>query len=76
MAKGDRFWRLLERRAALKEAEARGEVADSLEVRMAIMQRVHAGEITLKQGQDELLAIKRGARKRGKMTRAQAFTGR
>mgnify|MGYP001597783849 CR=1 FL=1 len=52
MAKGDRFWRAHDRRAAIKEAEARGEVADSWEVRKAIMSRVDAGEITLQQAQD------------------------
>ena len=47
---------------------------DSKEVRMALMQRVHGGEITLQQAQDELARIKRGAKKAGKMTRAQTFS--
>ena len=76
MAKGDRFWRILERKEALKKAEARGEVADSKEVRMAIMRRVHAGEITLQQAQDEILSIKRKARSQGLMTRSRAYSGR
>jgi hypothetical protein len=42
-------WRL--RREALKQAEARGAVADSMEVRKALMARVHSGEITLEQAQ-------------------------
>lgn len=75
MAKGDAFWRNWERRMAMKAAESNGEVADSLDVRKALMQRVHSGEITLAQAQDELKRIKRGAKSAGKVTRAQAFRG-
>jgi hypothetical protein len=63
-------WR--HRREAMRQAEARGEVADSMEVRMALMARVHAGEITLEAAQAELTRIKRDAKKNGKMTRDQA----
>ena len=73
MAKGNRFWRNLERRDALKKAEAAGQVADSMEVRMAIMKRVETGEITLEQAQAEIASIKRQANAAGKMTRNQAF---
>lgn len=61
--------------ADVKSAEASGRVADSMEVRMAIMARVHAGEITLQEGQAELQRIKRGAKAAGKVTRNQAFRG-
>ena len=71
----DAFTRNLERRRAMKNAEASGQVADSLEVRMAIMKRVEAGEITLPEAQAELARIKRGAKAAGKITRNQAFNG-
>ncbi len=73
MAKGDRFFNNLKRRRNQKAAEADGLVADSMEVRLAIMKRVHDGEITLEAAQAELAAIKRGAKKRGLVTRSQAF---
>ncbi len=76
MAKGDRFSRMMEKRRLLKEAEESGQVADSLEVRMALMARVKSGEITLAEAQVELRRIKRGAGQRGLITRAQAYTGR
>lgn len=73
MAKGDAFWRNQERKSALKEAETNGQVADSMEVRKALMDRVNSGEITLEEAQSELAKIKRGAKKAGKLTRSQAF---
>lgn len=63
------------RMEAQREAEAAGQVADSLEVRMKLMKRVHAGEITLEEAQAELKEIKSGARKAGQVTRAQAYRG-
>jgi hypothetical protein len=65
-----------EKHRAMVAAEDAGQVADSLQVRMAILARVKAGEITLEQAQDELKRIKRGAKKAGKVTRAQAYQGR
>lgn len=58
---------------AQRAAEASGQVADSMEVRKAIMARFDAGEITLQQAQVEISRIKRGAKKAGKITRAQAY---
>lgn len=75
MAKGDRFWRVESQKAALKQAEADGRVADSMEVRTKLMERVRAGEITLEQAQAELKRIKAGAKAAGKVTRAGAFRG-
>lgn len=75
MAKGDRFWRMEAKRAALKAADASGQVADSKEVRRALIARMDAGELTLEQAQAELARIKRGAKAAGKMTRNQAFRG-
>lgn len=64
------------RRDAQKQAEAEGKVADSMDVRKALMQRFHDGEITLEQAQAELAKIKRNAKRNGQITRDQAFTGR
>lgn len=64
------------RRGWIKEAEAAGEVADSMAVRTALMERVHAGEITLEAAQAELKRIKSSARRNGKITRDQAFQGK
>ena len=64
----------LDKKAALQEAEKAGIVADSMDVRRALMERVHSGEITLAQAQAELKKIKSGAKKAGKVTRAQAFS--
>lgn len=64
----------LAKKAALKSAEAEGQVADSLDVRMALLARVDSGELTLLQAQAELKKIKAGAKKSGKLTRAQAFS--
>lgn len=74
MAKGDAFWTAVRKRDALKQADAGGQIADSMEVRLALMDRVHSGEITLEQAQSELKQIKRGAKKAGMITRSQAFS--
>ena len=65
-----------ERLAMQREAEAAGRVADSMEVRRALLQRVNAGEISLEQAQAELARIKRRAKANGQITRNQAFLGR
>jgi hypothetical protein len=57
-----------------RRAEAAGQVADSLDVRMAIVARVNSGEISLESAQKELKNIKRNAKKNGKITRNQAFS--
>lgn len=62
-----------EKRAAVKTADASGEIADSMDVRMALMDKVKSGEITLEAAQAELKKIKRNAKKNGKVTRAQAW---
>lgn len=69
-----RFEAAIEKRDALKKAEAAGVVADSMDVRLELMDRVHKGEITLEQAQKELKKIKASAKKSGKLTRAQAYS--
>lgn len=69
-----RFEAAMDKRDALKTAEAAGQVADNMDVRLALMARVHSGEITLAQAQAELKKIKSGATRSGLVTRAQAFS--
>lgn len=64
---------LHDKNAAVRAAEAAGEVADSMPVRLEIVRRMNAGEITLAQAQAELAAIKRGAAKAGKTTRGKVW---
>ncbi len=61
---------------AQRELEAQGKVADSMDVRLELMAQFHRGEKTLEQVQAELATIKRNAKRNGKITRAQAYTGR
>jgi hypothetical protein len=69
-----RFEASMDKRDALNAAEAAGQVADNLDVRKALMARVHSGEITLAQAQAELKKIQGGAKRAGLLTRAQAFS--
>lgn len=58
---------------AMEDAEASGEVADSMAVRTALVEKMHAGEMTLEEVQAELKRIKRNAKKNGQITRDQAY---
>ena len=62
-----------DKRRAMNQAEAEGKIADSMEVRHALLERVRIGEITLAEAQSELARIKRNAKKNGLMTRSQAY---
>jgi len=64
------------RLATVKQAEAEGAVADSMDVRTALIAKMDAGEMTLEQVQAELKRIKRNASKNGLTTRARAYRGR
>lgn len=59
--------------SALRMAETDGEVADSLDVRLALLARVKSGELTLEESKKELRRIQRGAKKRGLKTRSQIY---
>jgi hypothetical protein len=59
-----------------KSAEAADEVADSMEVRLALIGRMKAGELTLEQVQAELARIKRAAKRNGQVTRSEAYRGK
>jgi hypothetical protein len=74
MEQRTRFEASMDKRNALKTAEAAGQVADSHEVRLALIRRMHAGELTLEQVQSQLKKIQSVAKRAGKVTRAQAFS--
>lgn len=59
---------------AVRASEADGEVADSMAVRLSLIEKMHAGEMTLAEVQAELKRIKRGAKAKGQVTRAQAYS--
>lgn len=58
---------------AIAAAEASGELADSMAVRLEIVRRMQVGELTLEEGQAELKRIQREARKAGKPTRGSVW---
>ena len=61
------------KRQAVNSAEADGAVADSIDVRKALLARVSAGELSLAEAQAELKGIKKNATKNGLTTRSRAF---
>ena len=65
--------RVREKQSAVKAAEDAGEVADSMDVRLALVERMNRGEMTLAEVQTELKRIKRNAAKDGKTTRNRVF---
>jgi len=69
-----KFEAAIDKRRAVKTAEAAGQIADSMEVRKGLIERIQSGEITLQDAQSELAKIKRTANRQGKLTRAQAFS--
>lgn len=73
MEERDKFTASMEKRANIEKCEADGLVADSAEVRMALMEQVRNGEKTLDEVQKELIKIKRDAKKNGQITRNQAY---
>lgn len=62
-----------QRMAQLAKDEASGAVADSDAVRVALIERVHRGEMTLADAQAELKRIQRAAKKEGRPVRADYF---
>jgi hypothetical protein len=73
---GDSFWRIQKQKAALKQAEADGVVADNMEVRKELVRQFETKQITFEEMQAKLAKIKRDAKKNGKVTRNQAFQGK
>lgn len=73
MAGRTRWEAAFDKRKEVNRAEASGQIADSMEYRTKLMERVHAGELTLAEAQDELKKVKRNAKKNGLVTRSQAY---
>lgn len=68
-----RFEASIDKRRHVDKCESEGLIADSMDVRERLMERVCSGEITLEQAQSELKRIKRNAKKNGMITRSQAY---
>ena len=73
MSKRSAFEASIEKRQYVKQADASGQIADSMDLRRALMAKVHSGEITLPEAQQQLKKIQSGAAAKGLMTRAQAY---
>jgi hypothetical protein len=69
-----RWEALHDKQRAMNAAEESGLVADSMEVRHQLLEKVRKGEATLEQVQAELKKIKRNAKKNGQVTRSQAYS--
>jgi uncharacterized membrane protein YjjP (DUF1212 family) len=70
----DKYMQSIIKREAVNKAEQSGVVADSLAVRMALMNRVESGEITLQEAQSQLKNIKKNAKKNGMATRQSVWS--
>lgn len=69
-----RFEASIDKKNAVDKAEKDGKIADSMDVRLSIMSRVHSGEITLLEAQEELKNIKKNASKNGMTTRSKLWS--
>lgn len=61
------------KKEAIASAESSGDVADSMDYRLVLMEKVKSGEITLQQAQSQLKVTKRKAGSSGKTTRAKVY---
>lgn len=73
MKRRDKFTANMDKRQNVIANEKAGNIADTTEIRMALMEKVRTGESTLEEVQAELKKIKRDAKKNGKITKSQAF---
>lgn len=63
----------LDKRVNIEKLEEQGLIADSMEVRRSLVERVMRGEITPEQSREELKRIQRNAKRDGLKTRNQAW---
>lgn len=63
----------IDKRRAVKVAEQNGCIADSHQVRLNLMARVRAGELSLPEAQAELRRIQKSAVNNGLVTRQMVF---
>ena len=68
-----RFDARLDKRVNIERLEEQGIIADSMEVRKSLVERVMRGEITPEQSREELKRIQRTAKRNGLKTRNQAW---
>lgn len=69
----NRYDASIEKRAYVDKCESQGILADSMDVRIALVQKVKSGECTLDEMKSELKRIKRDAAKNGMTTRSKAY---
>lgn len=63
----------LAKRVNIEKLEEQGLIADSMEVRKSLVERVMREEITPEQSREELKRIQRNAKRNGLKTRNQAW---
>lgn len=63
----------LDKRVNIEKLEEQGLIADSMEIRKSLVERVMRGEITPEQSREELKRIQRNAKRNGLKTRNQAW---
>lgn len=63
----------LDKRVNVERLEGQGLIADSMDVRKNLVDRVLKGEITPEQSREELRRIQRNAKRNGLKTRNQAW---
>ena len=63
----------LDKHVNIEKLEEQGLIADSMEVRKSLVERVMRGEITPEQSREELKRIQRNAKRNGLKTRNQAW---
>lgn len=63
----------LDKRVNIEKLEEQGLIADSMDVRKSLVERVMRGEITPEQSREELKRIQRNAKRNGLKTRNQAW---
>ncbi|WP_219995270.1 hypothetical protein [Klebsiella quasipneumoniae] len=63
----------LDKRVNVERLEDQGLIADSMDVRKNLVERVLRGEITPEQSREELRRIQRNAKRNGLKTRNQAW---
>ena len=63
----------LDKRVNIEKLEEQGLIADSMEVRRSLVERIMRGEITPEQSREELKRIQRNAKRNGLKTRNQAW---
>jgi hypothetical protein len=68
-----RFEARIDKIRAMESADAAGQIADSMDYRMALMGRVERGDLSLVEAQAELAKVKRNAKRNGMKTRSQAY---